>query len=446
MLRVSLPLVVGMATTMVMEITDRIFLANYSLNAIAAATPGGIMAFLFISFFMGVAQYVNVFIAQYIGADQKEGVAGALWQGIYFSLVAAVLMAAFWPVAPLIFAISGHAPAVQALEGVYFRILCLGAGFFILSIALSCFFMGQGRTRPVMVVNIAGMVFNIPLNYALIHGVWGAPELGIRGAGIATVAAWLLMAVLYGVLLFNRANEKRFGLWRNRRFNRKLFIRLMRFGVPGALQFTLDISAFAIFVLMVGRLGTAELAATNIVLSINSLAFMPMLGFSVGTSTLVGQALGRNRPDDAVAITRSTLILIYFYITGMALLFFFLPEWLLAAFTAGDRHPAEEAAITRMGTVLLRFVTVYIFFDAQYAVYTGVLKGAGDTRFIMWTIGAFSLGVLALPLYIGIRYFGGDLYYAWACITVYIFSLFGVTLWRYLGGEWKRIRVIQGIS
>ena len=84
----------------------------------------------------------------------------------------------------------------------------------------------------------------------------------------------------------------------------------MRFGIPGASQFTLDIMAFTFFILMVGRLGKAELAVTNIVLSINSLAFMPMMGFAMGTSTLVGQALGRNRPEDAIAATRSTLHLV----------------------------------------------------------------------------------------------------------------------------------------
>ena len=92
-LRVSLPLVVSMSSVMIMEFTDRIFLANYSLDAIAAALPAGITSFLFISFFMGTAQYLNVFVAQYTGSGQLHRVGAVLWQGIYFSVLSAVTMA-----------------------------------------------------------------------------------------------------------------------------------------------------------------------------------------------------------------------------------------------------------------------------------------------------------------------------------------------------------------
>ncbi|MDH3885700.1 MAG: MATE family efflux transporter, partial [Desulfobacterales bacterium] len=92
-LRVSLPLVISMSSTMIMEFTDRVFLANYSLDAIAAALPAGITAFLFISFFLGTAQYLNVFVAQYVGSGRPQRVGAVLWQGIYFSVFSGVALA-----------------------------------------------------------------------------------------------------------------------------------------------------------------------------------------------------------------------------------------------------------------------------------------------------------------------------------------------------------------
>ncbi len=86
-LRVSLPLVAGTSTSMIMEFTDRVFLSHYSLTAIAAAMPGGIAAFLFISFFMGIAGYVSVFIAQYTGAGERRRTGSALWQGIFLQIL-----------------------------------------------------------------------------------------------------------------------------------------------------------------------------------------------------------------------------------------------------------------------------------------------------------------------------------------------------------------------
>jgi MATE family multidrug resistance protein len=432
-LRVSLPLVVSMSSTMIMEFTDRIFLANYSLDAIAAALPAGITSFLFISFFLGTAQYLNVFVAQYTGSGTLHRVGAVLWQGIYFSILSGVAMAGLYFLAEPLFWLGGHSPEVQALEVIYFRILCLGSGILIIGTSLSCFFSGRGRTRPVMILNMIGTLFNIPI----------FPEWGIRGAGIATVMSWSLVALVFALMVFTRKNDRVFKVISHRAFEPGLFGRLMRYGIPSAVQFCMDIFAFTFFILMVGRIGKLELAVTNIVLSINSLAFMPMMGFSLGTSTLVGQALGRNRVDEALAATRATIHIVLFYIFLLLILFLLVPQPLLGLFRPSHMTPAGYAAIRQTGIILLRFVSVYLFFDALYMVCIGVLKGAGDTRFIMWSIGLLSLVIMILPIYIGVEIFGAGLYYAWSCATCFIFFLFAASFWRYRHGRWKHVRVIE---
>jgi MATE family multidrug resistance protein len=290
---------------------------------------------------------------------------------------------------------------------------------------------------------MVGTLFNIPLDYALINGIWIFPEWGIRGAGIATVMSWLLMALVFAFMLFTRKNDRVFKVISHRRFEADLFGRLMRYGIPSAVQFSMDIFAFTFFILMVGRIGKIELAVTNIVLSIDSLAFMPLMGFSLGTSTLVGQALGRNRVDEAVAAAKATIHIVLFYIIVLLFLFLFLPRPLLELFRPNHMTPEDFTAIRDVGIVLLRFVAAYIFFDALYMICIGVLKGAGDTRFIMWSIGLLSLVVMILPIYIGVEVFGAGLYYIWSCATCFIFFLFVVSFWRYLQGRWKKVRVIE---
>lgn len=442
-LRISLPLVVSMATTMVLEVTDRIFLAQYSLDAIAAATPGGLTSFLFIAFFMGVGSYVNVFVAQYTGAGSEHRAGSAMWQGIYFCVVAGAVLAALSFIADPLFDLVGHEEEIRRLEVNYFRILCLGGGLSVLDATLACFFSGRGLTRPVMLVHLVGMLLNIPLNYALINGRWIFPEMGIAGAGLGTVISWGAIALLFAGLIFTRANDRRYGVFRNRRFDAALFWRLMRFGIPGSLQFTIDLFAFTFFVLIVGRIGSVELAVTNIVLTINSLAFMPIMGFSMGTSTLVGQALGRGAPEEACADTRATLHVIYLYISLTALFYLIWPEWALSLFYARNMPAEDLAPMVEMGVILLRFVTFYIFFDAQYMIYSGVLKGAGDTRFIMWTIGGISVATMILPIYVGISFLGMGVYFAWGCVTFFIVSLFTAVLLRFRQGRWQSMRVIE---
>jgi MATE family, multidrug efflux pump len=442
-LRVSLPLVISMSSTMIMEFTDRVFLANYSLDAIAAALPAGITAFLFISFFLGTAQYLNVFVAQYSGSGRPQRVGAVLWQGMYFSVLSGVALAGLSFLAGPLFQLGGHPIEVQVLEAVYFKVLCRGSGILIVGTALSCFFSGRGQTRLVMIITMIGTLFNIPLDYALINGIWIFPEWGILGAAIATVMSWLLVTLIFALLVFTRENDHAFKVLAHRTFDTDLFGRLMRYGIPSAIQFSLDIFAFTFFIFMVGRIGKVELATTNMVFSINSLAFMPMMGFSLGTSTLVGQALGRNRVNDAIAATKATIHIVLGYIFILMILFLFLPQPLLELFRPRHLAPENFAPIVSIGIILLRFVAAYIFFDALYMVCIGVLKGAGDTRFIMCSIGVLSLAIMILPVYIGVEVYGAGLYYAWSCATGFVFFLFGVSYWRYRQGRWKHVRVIE---
>jgi len=441
-LHLSIPLVMSMAAITVMEFTDRVFLANYSLDAIAASLPAGITAHLFIALFFGVAEYLNVFVAQYSGAGQPRRVGPCLWQGLWFSLIAMVILCLISLAAEPLFRLSGHAPAVQELEVIYFHILCWGGGIHVAGAALSCYFSGRGKTRPVMVVNIAGVLLNIPLDYAMINGLGPFPEMGITGAAIATVVAWGVMTFLFALLIFRREQHTLHGVfyWRP---DRQLLARILRYGVPGSFQFCMDIMAFTLFVLIVGRIGTLELAVTNIVFSINSMAFMPTVGFSLGVSTLVGQAIGRDDAGAAVQAALRSLHLMLVYIFCMGIVFLLFPEPLLALFSSEKAPIRQTLYIMDTGRLLLRVVTAYILFDACYMVFGGVLKGAGDTAWLMGAIGLSSVFVMILPLLVGVVWLGAGVYYAWGCVLVYIVTLFSLVLWRYSKGRWKTMRVIE---
>jgi MATE family multidrug resistance protein len=442
--RVCLPLVMGMGATMVMEFTDRVFLANYSVAAISAALPAGIAAFLCMSFLGGVGGYISVFIAQYNGAGRNERIGTALWQGLYFTLLAGLILVALsiYAAGPL-FALAGHSMEVRVLEEVYFNILCRGAILHVASHTLSGFFTGRGMTRPVMVSNFVGMAVNIPLDYALINGVWGLPELGIAGAALATVISWGVIVLILAGAVFTKNHERRFAVFSGRTFDTVIFSRLLRFGIPGAMQFSIDIFAFTFFILIVGRIGTVELAATNIVLAINSLAFMPALGFSYGVSSLVGQALGRGKPDEARRTTWSGVHILCGFSLLLDLLFIFSPQAIISLFIPSGSLQAEYAQIMPLAINLLRVVAAYILLDALYMTFSAVLKGAGDTRFIMWSVGVVSFFAMLLPLYVGIEIFQWGICFAWYCVLFYVALLFVLSAFRYRQGKWQQMLVVE---
>jgi MATE family multidrug resistance protein len=442
-LAISLPLVASMGSLTLMQFTDRVFLANYSANAIAAALPAGIASFTTIAFFMGVANYVNAFVAQYMGASAFNRVGASVWQGIYFSLVASCLLASLYFVSEPLFEFIGHSPHIRNLEVTYFNILTLGAGLVVLASAMACFYTGRGLTRTVMLVHMVGAAVNIPLDYCLINGIGIFPELGIVGAALATVTASATIVVILSVLIFSPANRFRYGTWKGRVFDRELFGRLMHYGLPSGIQFFLEIFGITFFVQMVGRLGDLELAASNIVLSIETLSFLPMVGFHVGTATLVGQAIGRRRPEDGMYATTSALHITMAYMMLVAVAFVVTPKPLLSLFKAHHHTAAQYAEIMDLGVILLRFVAVFCFFDALNLIFSGAIKGAGDTRFIMWTIGALSLGVMITPMYVAVEVFRAGLYTAWTLATFYICALGLAFMMRYRQGKWKSMRVIE---
>ena len=442
-LAISLPLVASMGSITLMQFTDRLFLANYSIDAITAALPAGIVSFTFISFFMGVANYTNAFVAQYTGAKAHGRIGAALWQGIYFSLFATVFLASLIFISKPFFTLIGHSPHIRILEMTYFNILTLGAGLVVLGSAMSCFYTGRGLTWTVMLVHMAGALVNIPLDYCLINGIGPFPELGISGAAISTICASGVIVLLFSLLIFSPSNRRRFGTWKHRGFDKELFFRLMQFGMPSGIQFFLEVFGFTFFIQMLGRIGDLELAVSNIVLSIEPLAFLPMVGFHIGNATLVGQAIGRGRPQDGTYSTTSVLHLTLAYMVVIAGFFVFLPEPLLGLFTAAHYSPEQYQQIMDLGVILMRFVALFCFFDALNLVFSGAIKGAGDTRFIMWTIAALSFGVMIIPIYVAVEVMHAGIYTAWTLVTIYVSTLGLAFMLRYRQGKWKKMRVIE---
>ena len=439
---IAIPLILSTATWSIQHFVDRMFLTWYSPEAIAAAMPAGMLNFSMTSIFMGTAGYLSTFVAQYYGAKRYHRIGPALWQGVYVSLLGGLVIVCAIPFAEPVFRLVGHSPLVQQDEVAYFQILCLGGGAYSASYALSGFFSGRGKTWPVLWVNAATTVVNLVLDYALIFGHWGFPELGIRGAGIATVVAGVFSLLMFFVLLCSGSNNDTFHTIKGWRLERDLFVRLLRYGFPSGVQFFLEMAGFTAFVLLVGRLGIASLAATNIAFNINTLAFMPMIGCGIAISVLVGQYLGGDKPDRAQLAVYSGFHLTLVYMISIAAAYVLVPDVFVAPF-ALRADPAEFSEIYGYSIILLRFVAVYSVFDTMNIIFCSAIKGAGDTRYVMLITVMLSVFLLIVPVYLAVVIFEFGLMVAWVFATAYIILLGFIFYFRFLGGKWKTMRVIE---
>ena len=442
-LKIGLPLVVSMISSTVMTFTDRIFLGGYSLEALSASVPASIAAFLFMCFFMGVVEYIGVFVAQYTGAAQPHKVGQAIWQGVWFCVPSGLVMAGLWFLAEPLFVLANHPPEIMREEVIYFRILSLGGLPFLTGLSLSCFFSGRGLTKPIMVITMIGTIINVPLDYCLIYGIGPFPELGIAGAGIATVIGYTLPTLMYARLVFTAENERMYRVCSAWQLDRDLFSRFMRFGLPGGVEFFLDIFAISFFVFMIGRFGEVELASTSAVFSIYNLAFMPIIGLNIAASIMVGQAMGDRNVVQASYATQSVFHLAMAYMAVMAVLFVIFPEFLLNLFRTRGEGAGDFGAVVEMGVVLMRYAAAFTLLDAVVIVYVGGLKGAGDTRFTMVIIGVASMVCMIIPILVLNKFGIRNIHGPWICLLAYVAFLAAAFIIRFNKGPWQKIEVID---
>ncbi len=440
-LAISLPLVISMGSWAAMHFCDRVFLSWYSQQAMAASLPAGVLYFTLLCLPLGVAMYVNTFVAQYVGAGRPERVGLVVWQGVRVGALVAPLYVAAIPLAPLVFRAAGHEAELAQLETLYLQVLTFGAGAWIAGGALSAFFTGRGATRVVMAVDSSAALLNIVLDYAWIFGRFGLPAMGIEGAAWGTVVAnWFRLGV-YLWLVLRPAYRERYQIAAGFRFDRPLFLRLLRYGGPNGLQLLAEVSAFTLFILLVGQLGEQAMAATTAAFNVNNFAFVPMLGLGMGLTAIVGQKLGANRPDLAARATWTALLMAWAYMGAMAALYVFAPDLFLLGHKAGMSE-AEYAALRSTTVVLLRFVAAYCLFDAMIVVFAGALKGAGDMLFIFLT-NVLMAPPLVLSVWIGVRFFDLGLYWSWVCVTGWVCALGTCYAARFLQGRWRTMRVIE---
>lgn len=438
----AIPLILSQMALAIQQFVDRIFLAWYSAEAIAATMSAGVLNFTVINLFIGTAGYVGTFVAQYYGAKQHKQIGPILWQGLYVAMIAGIIHLILIPLAGPFFGLVGHDPDTQALEILYFQIICLGAGPVVASAVFAGFLSGQGRTKAIMVITVLGNIVNVVFNYILIFGHFGFPELGVKGAAIATLIANLFSLAVFLAVTFVRDHETRYHVFSGWRPDLALFGRLLRFGFPSGLQFFVIYMSVSIFILLVGRLGTITLAATSIAFNINMLSFMPMAGFGMAIMILVGQYQGKKRPDLSEKSVYSGLHLTFIYMAALATSYVLAPGFFLWPF-ALKADPVSFGAIREITIVLLRFIAVYCLFDTFSIAFASGIKGAGDTKFVMLMTFFLSIFGLAVPTYIVLDVVNWGIYGAWSVFTTYIILLSFAFFMRFRGGKWKTMRVID---
>lgn len=441
-LTIAWPLIVANSFWNLQMTIDRLFLAEYSTEAMGAAVAVMGVFWTPMALLQQTAAYVTTFVAQYLGAQRNSMIGPAVWQSLYVSTIGGLLFLLLIFSAQSVFSFMGHAPNIQRLEADYFIAMCFSALPTALVAAASGYFTGLGRTQVIMQINGVGLVANAILDYFMILGKGGFPKMGIYGAGVAT-AIGTAIAALYGLILVFKDKERReYHLTSDWQFNGELMKRFIRFGVPSGLQWALEGLAFSIFLIIIGRaaLGDAALASSSIVVTVMMLSILPALGMAQATSVLVGQYLGEKKPQEAESAVWAGWQVTIMYILFAGLTFVLFPGFYLSWFKNAE-NAALWAQVSIMVPYLLMFVATFTCADSVNLIFSFSLKGAGDTKFVT----AVAL-ILPWPLMVTPTFFLKDLeggvYYAWGAATVFSIAQASIFWRRFVGGKWKQMSVI----
>ena len=441
LLALSGPFILSSSFTTVQVFIDRLFVAGVNADAVAAAMPTIGYFWVPMALLQFTVLYVTVFVAQYLGAGRPNRVGPVVWQGLYFAVLTGLAFPLFIPLVDVIIAATDHPPAVKELEAIYFRGMCLAALPMLLVAGVNAFFAGRQKSWMVLLINAVGAATNALLAVPLILWNRDDPAAAMFGAGLAAALGSLVSAVLGLILLFRKQYREEFATVSGWRFDPALFRRLMNYGLPNGLQFCIEAVAFTAFILMIGNLGKAELAATTLTFTMNLLTFLPVMGLGQGVEVLVGKRQGENRPDLSARTTHAGAALATAYMGCVAVLYCTVP-WLIVAPFAAEMTPAEWDAVGPIIPTLLLFVAAYSLADGANIVYAYALRGAGDTRFVSLIAIGTSWPLMVLPSYLCWKLEWG-LYAAWGFATLWVVALAAAFAMRFLGGKWRTMKVIE---
>ncbi|MDX2478634.1 MAG: MATE family efflux transporter [Gammaproteobacteria bacterium] len=397
LVKLSVPITIGQVALIATGFVDTIMAGHISPLALGAIAVGANLWIPVYLFSVGLMMAVSSMVSHYFGAAQYSSIRDLIKQSLLVSGVLGVL--GFFTVRQLSILLDwiGIDAGIVPVATDYLLAVSWGIPAVCAYLALRFASEGIGYTRPMMLIQVTGLVFNIFLNYVFMFGKLGVPAMGAVGAGWATAAVmWinLLMLVLYIISHHRYADiwqaEKLKADWKRSR-------EMLRLGLPIALTLVNEVGMFSAVGLLMGSLGVVEVAAHQIAINFAGMMFMIPLGISAATTIRVGHALGEQRPLDARFRGLAGISLAGMCMFATASIMLLLPDYIVSIYS-------DDADVGRMAVSLLFMAAIFQLSDGIQVSAAGALRGVKDTLYpLLVSVVAYWLIGLPFSYYLGIR-------------------------------------------
>ncbi|EKE77889.1 multidrug resistance protein NorM [Gallaecimonas xiamenensis 3-C-1] len=391
LLRLSSPILVAQLSQTLMGFVDTVMAGQVSATDMAAVAVGASLWWPMALFVLGICMALTPMVANHHGAKDDGPIAAIVQQGAWLALGITVLIIALAPLTPLVLDKMAVEPGMAKKTELYIYFICAGLPAFALYNSLRNYVEGMSHTIPTMVIGFCGLLVNIPANYIFIHGLYGMPELGGAGCGLATalVMWFMFFAALAYTLLSKR--YRHIGLYRQlHKPDKEVILHLAKIGIPIALAIFFEVSLFALVALLISPLGSVVVAGHQIAINFSSLMFMFPMSLAIAVTIRVGHTMGEGHPEQAKKVCYAGYTLGQIIAVTTCLLTVFFSERIITIYS-------DDLAVLALASQLILLAAIYQLPDAFQVVAGGAIRGYKDTKalFLITLVAYWGIG---LPL------------------------------------------------
>jgi putative MATE family efflux protein len=440
------PAIIANISQTMLNLVDTLMVGHVSALAIAAVGLGGQVSWFMFPIMMTVSVGTLALVARFVGARDFESAELVLEQSLYLAFILGVPVMLFgWFFGDDVLRIMGAKGALLSLADSYLKVVFLFYPIRFVLFTSNSALRGAGDTKTPMKVGILMNVLNATFDYLLIYGKLGFPRLGAVGAAWASGIGITTATVIVMILLLSGRLVIRFSpSWS---FHPEMIGRIVRIGTPTLVERGLFSFYNFLYMSIVTRFGDVALAAHQIGLRVESIAYMPAFGFNVASSALVGQNLGAGRPEEAERTVKEAIKMVSLFMSAMAMVLIFFPRYLVMPFlTSSDPN---YGTVLHLASIYLLIVGISEIPLGWVFVLSGSLRGAGDTKSPMYVTAVSKLLFRIIPAYllgfgftIGPLSLGGmGVVAAWVAMSLETFTSAAMYWWIFKRGKWKHVKV-----
>lgn len=427
------PIMLSQLSHTLVWIADSIMVGKIGTTSLAAASvAGGIFSIALVAG-IGIGIGITPLVAAADGRKNAKEIATLAKHGFWLNVGLGLIFSALLWVASYFFHFLKQPQDVTELAIPYFRSLAISIFPIMIFSFFKQFAEGLSDTKSAMIITLVANVLNVFFNYLLIYGNWGFPELGVLGAGVATLLSRIILAIIMAWYVLKNAKFQAYMTnWLKGKLQKKEVLRQLNMGVPISMQMVFEAGVFAVAAVMVGWIGAKELAAHQIALTGAASTFMIATGIAGATAVRVGNYYGKREPTEIRRAAFAAFHLTLFFMTITAILFITLGKN-IAAFYIDDAEVIELTAVVYM------IVGCFQLFDGSQVVWMNALRGVEDVK-IPTIIAMLSYWVVGL----GISYLLG-VHFNWGLSGIWTGLAFGlatasITLWIRFYYHYKRLQ------